>query len=255
MVIGASSVSLAQDEAEVEEAEEVLIDDGFEIAPSNFEQWVFGSQNAQQGIRRIESQLTLQVEAINRVCGLTDDQVAKLQLAGQGDLKRFLSEVAVVRKKFMKVRRNRNAFNEIWQDIQPLQTKMNAGLFSEASFFRKVVNRTLNDEQSSLYDEAEWERRRFRYHAKLALVVTMMENSMPLRAKQRDEFIKVLKDETQPPKAFGQYDYYVVVYQLSKIPDEKLKPIFDEAQWKVLKQHVAQARGMEVWMKQQGILP
>lgn len=251
---GVAQDAVAQDEAQVEE-EELVIDAGFEIAESNFDQWIFGSQNAQQGMQRVESQLTLQVAAVDKACGLTDAQLAKLRLAGQGDVKRFLDDVAVARKKFMRVRRNRNAFNKIWQEIQPLQIRINAGLFGESSFFRKVVSRTLTDAQSSTYEQTLWERSQFRYTAKLQLVVAMMERNMPLRAEQRERFIELLKTETKPPKAFGQYDYYVILYQLTRVPDEKLKPIFDAAQWKVLKQYTAQARAMEAWLKQQKILP
>lgn len=239
-----------------EEAVDDEADDGFEIAESNFDQWVFrGAQNAKQGIRRLESQLKLRVEAIDHVCGLTDAQVAKLNLAGSGDIKRFLDDVEVVRRKFMKVRRNRKAINQIWQDIQPLQTKMNAGLFADSSFFHKVLKRTLNAEQSSKQDEADRERRVFRYHARLNLVLQMLERSMPLRAAQRKDLIEILKRETQPPRVFGQYDYYVVMYQMAKVPPQKLKPIFDEAQWKALQQYTQQARGMEHWLKQMKILP
>lgn len=234
----------AQVEPAAEPEEEVVVDDGFEIHESNFNQWVFGAQNASQGLSHIESRLALEVEAVHRVCGLTEEQKAKLQLAGHGDVKRFFDAVAVLHAKFMKVRRNRNAFNGLWQDIQPLRVKFSGGLFREGSFFRKVLSRSLNAEQSSKYEEAESERRRFHYHAKLAFAVTMMERAMPLRAEQRERFIQVLEKETNPPKAFGQHDYYVVLYQLSKVPEQKLQPIFDEAQWKVLKQFSAQGQTM-----------
>ncbi|MDA1055248.1 MAG: hypothetical protein O3C40_32915 [Planctomycetota bacterium] len=249
-----TSPAPAQDLVEVEE-EELVVDQGFEMSESNFDQWIFGVPTSDHGRKRVESLLTLNVEAINHVCGLTEDQVAKLELAGQGDIKRFYDDVAVLHDKFMKVRRNRNAVNNFYQELLPLQARVNAGLFKEASFFRKVLNRTLNDEQSSAYEAAEWERGQFRYHAKLALVVSMIERTMPLRAEQRERFIQVLKEETQPPKAFGQYDYYVVLYQLGTVPDLKLKPIFDEAQWKVFQQHAAQGQAMGVWLKQQKLLP
>ena len=246
----------AQDEAEAAAEEvELVIDEGFEIHVSNFDRWIFGSQNSEQGTQRVESELSLHVEAVHQTCGLTESQMAKLKLAGQGDMKRFLSEVETVREKFMKVRRNRNAFNKIWEDIRPLQAKFNAGLFGESSFFSKVLRRTLTDEQSSKYGEAMWERTQARYLAKLKLVVAIMERNMPLRAEQRERFIDVLREETKPPKAFGQYDYYVVLYQVAKVPDGKLKPIFDEPQWKVLKLFTAQAQGMELWLKQQDLLP
>ena len=254
----AEELQLAADVEITAEADEeiIIVDDGFEIAESNFEQWVFGgAQNAKQGIQRLESQLQLRVEAVDHVCGLTSAQKAKLILAGHGDLKRFLDEVQVVRQKFLKVRRNRNAFNEIWQDIQPLQLKMNSGLFDDASLFHKVLKRTLDDEQASKQAEADWERRVFRYHAKLGLVLHLLERSMPMRDLQRKALLQILKEETEPPKSFGKYDYYVVMYQMAKVPEGNLKPIFDNAQWETLQAHTKQARGMERWLKQQKVLP
>ena len=118
-----------------------------------------------------------------------------------------------------------------------------------------MLKRTLSDEQSSKQEQADWERRIFHYHAKLSLVVQMIERTMPLRSEQRKKLLEVLKRETQPPRSFGQYDYYVVMYQLTKVSDEKLKPILDDAQWKTLQLHTQQARGMEHWLKQQKILP
>lgn len=253
----AQGVVLAEAQAVAAEAdeEELIIDPGFEIAESNFDQWIFGVQYADQGVKRIESLLTLKVEAVNQACELTEDQRAKLKLAGDGDIQRFYDDVAIVRAKFMKVRRNRNAFNNIWQDIQPLQVRVNAGLFDQSSFLAKVLHRTLNDEQTARYEESELQRRQFRYGAKLALVVAMMERTMPLRAAQRGRFIQVLKEETKPPRVFGQYDYYLVLYQLTKVSEEKLKPIFDEAQWKAFQHFTAQGRGMEMFLKQQKVLP
>jgi hypothetical protein len=250
----AQDEAVAGEAADVEE-EELAIDEGFEIHVSNFDRWIFGAQNAQQGTQRVKSELSLNVEAVHRTCGLTEAQMAKLELAGQGDVKRFLSEVQTLRERFMKVRRNRNAFGKIWEDIRPLQAKFNAGLFGESSFFNKVLRRTLNDEQSSKYEEAMWQRKQARYLAKLKLVVAIMERNMPLRAEQREQFIDVLRQETKPPMAFGQYDYYVVLFQVAKVPEEKLKPIFDEPQWKVLKLFTTQAQGMEPWLKQQKLLP
>jgi hypothetical protein len=241
--------------AAAEEEEEQVIVDGFEIAESNFDHWIFGAGTSDHGRKRVDAQLALQVEAIDHICGLTEEEAAKLELAGQGDIKRFYDDVVVLRAKFMKVRRNRNAFNEIYQEIQPVKARLDAGLFKQGSFFDKVLNRMLNEQQSSEYDQAEWERRQFRYHAKLELAIAMIERTMPLRAEQRERLIQVLKEETQPPKAFGQYDYYFVLYQLRRVPPPKLKPIFDEAQWKVFQQFTAQGEAMEMFLKQQGALP
>ena len=135
-----------------------------------------------------------------------------------------------------------------------MQMTLQTGLFSDASFLHKAIRKTLNAEQTQRYDAVDLERRTFRYHAKIDLVVAMLENSLPLRDDQRQRVRKLLRYETQPPRKFGQYDYYVVMYQLSKLPEEKLKPIFEEAQWRLLSKQFQQARGMEQFLKQNQLL-
>jgi hypothetical protein len=46
-----------------------------------------------------------------------------------------------------------------------------------------------------------------------------------------------------------------VLVQASRLPEEKLKPLFDESQWKVLKKHLDQARGIEPFLKANGFHP
>ena len=227
--------------------------------PENaFDQMVFrGNGNARQEKKRLESLLTLQVESVELACGLSDAQKRKLQLAGCGDMKRFFGSVEENRKMFRKVRNDRNKINQFWQDIQPLQAKLNSGFFDDVSLFHKVLRRTLDSEQFAKYEQQESERRKFRYEAKIGLVVAMLENGMPLRDEQRQRFVKLLVDETQPPRRFGQsqYDYYVVLFQAAKLPENKLKPIFDDAQWRALSQQFAQAKAMERTLRKNGIVP
>ena len=249
--------SPAQDDGFDEDVEEpVGAVQAFEIPINNFDQWVFGGgNNLQRGRSRIKSQATLRVDAIDQICGLSEQQKAKLQLASRGDMKRFFDDVDVVRQKFLQVRHDRNAFNQIWKDIQPLQLRIKNGLFEQESLLHKVVRRTLNMQQMAKYETAEQERRRFHYEAKVAAVMTMIESGMPLRDEQRQRLLKVILAETQPPKRFGQYDYYVVMYKLSKIPQDKLKPIFAAGQWRVMQKQFAQGRGMEQFLQQNGFLP
>ncbi len=39
------------------------------------------------------------------------------------------------------------------------------------------------------------------------------------------------------------------------MPEEKLRPIFDVPQWRLLSRQFAQARGMEQWLISNGVLP
>jgi hypothetical protein len=87
------------------------------------------------------------------------------------------------------------------------------------------------------------------------MVLSNIENSISLRADQRQRLLKLLLDETEPPKKFGQYDFYVVLLQAGRLGEAKLRPIFDDAQWQSLKKVLDQYRGLEMFLKQQGYLP
>jgi hypothetical protein len=245
-------VAKAQEEGE-DEAAMVVAQPVF--ADENFDQWVFQNQgNAQNGRKRIEQMLTLRTEEIDRVCGLSEGQKKKLQLAGRGDIKRFFDRVEDARKVFQAVKHDQNKFQEIWQHIQPLQTELSAGLFGESSIFRKTVRKTLSAEQAASYDKIEQERRASLYRAKIELAVAMLDNGLPLHDEQRRKLVELLVADTKPPKRFGQYDYYVVLIQMAKLPEGKVKPLFDAAQWRAVQQQLNNTRGMELWLKQNGVM-
>ena len=222
------------------------------------EQWIFnngGNSNAAQTRKKIETLLTLRVEDLDRCCGLSDEQKKKLLLAGRVDMLRFFERVSQIKKKFAAVKQDQQQINNIFQEIQPLQMTLQSGLFGDSSFLHKAICKTLNAEQTARYDEVELERRTFRYHAKVGLVVAMLENGLPLRDDQRQRVLKLLREETPPPRKFGQYDYYYVMWQFSHLPEAKLKPIFEAAQWKTLGLQFQQVRGMEQFLKQNEMLP
>ncbi len=227
----------------------------FNMDESNFDQWVFqGSGNAAAGKTRLESQLKLKIDELARVCDLTAEQQKKLTLAARGDMKRFFDDVEAVRKKFLAVRKDQNAFQTIWQEIGPLQQKLSAGLFGEASLFGKSLRKTLTDEQQAQYRVVVEERRRFRYRATIEASLITLSNTVTLRSEQHEALLKLLVEETQPPHIFGQYDNYLVLYRLAQLPIKKVKPLFDARQWKLLAPQLNQGRSMEAHLAQIGVI-
>ncbi len=258
-ILGVGSAAFAQNDDD-DPPEEALLGQpqvqNFEMPENQFDQWVFQNFPTATGARKkLEQMLTLQMDDVDRACQLSDAQKKKLLLAGRGDILRFFESVEVVRKKFLLVRKDQQKFNEIWQDISPLQVKFQAGLFSDDSFYHKTLRNMLKGEQLSKYSEIDNERRKFQYRAKVELVVAMLENALPLRDEQRQKVIALIVEETKPPRSFGQQqDYYIVMWNISKIPEKTLKPLFSDAEWKVLNQQFAQVRGLEQWLKQSGAL-
>jgi hypothetical protein len=223
----------------------------FELNEQTFNQWLF---SASQGTFEPDSELTLTVEAIDRVCDLTESQKVKLELAGRGDFTRFQRQVDELRSQFVGKTYSQNEIGEIYQKIQPLGEIYQAGLLGKESLFSKVLEKNLTPEQAARFERIEAERRQARYKAKVGLFVAALQRSLALTDDQRRALVQLLVTETRPPKRFGQYDWYVILYQAGKIPDERYEQIIDAAQMKPLKQSLQQGIGMDQWLKQQKLI-
>ena len=140
-----------------EEAEEVVVrqmQPAFVLSDDQFDQWVFGApRNSGGGRNKLDTLLTLQVEDVARVCRLTEIQKKKLQLAGHGDIKRFFEKVDEKRKKFEKVKTDQNKVSEIYQELLPLRSTLQSGLFNEGSFYSKTLRTVLTDEDAVTYQK------------------------------------------------------------------------------------------------------
>jgi hypothetical protein len=227
------------------------------MSDDQFDQWVFGGPMNSGAARRnkLESLLTLQVDDVGRVCKLSELQRRKLILAGKGDIKRFLDKVDEKRKKFEKVKSDQNKVGEIYQELQPLQVTLNSGLFNEGSIFAKTLKTSLASEQAARYEGIVREKGQFRYRAKVELAVAQLEQSVGFSDAQRRELVEIILRETRPPARYGQYDYWVVMYQAGRISESRIRPMFDDQQWAFLKRQLDQMRGMGHWLRNAGMLP
>jgi hypothetical protein len=262
--LGSSGIAHAQnrdmmdddEEVDVPQAQMMMQQRVFMMDDSNFENWVFGgNRNGPAARERLEKLLTLQIEFIDKSCGLDPAQRKKLELAGHGDVKRFYDRIDVARRKFQKVKNDQNKVGEIYQEIQPIQTVLNMGPFGDGSIFSKTLPRALTPEQVIKFEAVDRERRQFRYGSKVGAAVARLDGSLALSRDQRRKLTEVIMSETKPPRQFGQQDQQVVLLQASKLPEAKLRPIFDEAQWKALSRQFAQVQSQEFMIKNNGYIP
>jgi len=241
---------------EDEEEAEAPARNQFNIGIENFDRWVFGQWRTPQAAgKQLLAQLTLQVEAVDRICHLTAAQREKLLLAGRVDIWRFFDRVEEVRKLFLEARHDQQQINQLWQHIQPIQQQLQAGLFQSHSLLHKCIHRTLNPSQTGRYQRQEIERRRFHYEASIGLTLEMLQEGIPLRDSQRRQLVRIIQERTEPPTQFGQYDCYLILWHLSQLPEGELKPIFEPSQWRAMKQAFARARAMEPHLIKMGVLP
>jgi hypothetical protein len=227
------------------------------IDESNFDRWVFGNVggNDLTARDRLGSLLTLSIDEADRACKLTEPQKKKLRLAGHGDLKRFLERVEEARRVFRQLNHDQNNINQIYQETVPLSATLRTGLFGDDSFFGKTLRTTLDPEQSARYRESLDEKLRFRYRAKVGLAVANLDAAVGFTAEQRRRLIELTLQETKPPvRAAANYENYLILYKISRLPEDKIKPLFDDARWRDLNRQLTQSRNMEQFLKANGYL-
>jgi hypothetical protein len=198
----------------------------------------------------------LRIADIDRSCGLTEAQKKKLRLAARGDFTRFFDRVDERRSEFKEASRQGPAqLRAVFLELRPLQTELNAGLLGDGSIFSKAISKTLNEEQLVRYEKALEQKRSFRYRAAVELAVVPLGSSLGLTTDQRRRFVKLLLDETRAPRNYGAREDHVVMLQAAKLPEAKLRPIFDDRQWRVLSERFAEAKQMEQAMRDNGYVP
>lgn len=215
---------------------------------------VFRNQRSLADAREnAEDALELELDFVALIDTLTAEQRAKLELAGRGDIERFFSDFESYLQTATVGQITMQQWNEVWQELQPLQVRYNAGLHGPRSLFRKTIPSTLSKEQRTEYRVMETERARRHYRAIVKATLTMIDGKIPLTRAQREGIIELTMEKTNPPRAYGQnyYQYHVVLYQMSKIEDD-LKPLFKENEWALMQKILAQGRMIEHMLLQQG---
>ena len=220
----------------------------------NFDQWVLGNKTRDQIKGMIKQMLALQLQNVSLACELSAGQREKIELAGEFDRIRMSRAIDDLGERFRQAAQDQETYSRLINEGSAMQMSLKSGVYDDSSLFRKVVRQTLDRDQALRYERQERLRRKFRYEAKIELALSNLEASVSLTAGQQQRLVKLLIDETEPPKKFGQYDTYVVFMQLGKLSEAKLKPILDDSQRKSLKTLVNRFRGMERMLQAQGYL-
>lgn len=212
----------------------------------NLDQWVFQrggmvvGRNGTSGRQTLTSQLQMHIDDIDRVCKLTGPQKDKLRLMGQGDIKRFFDGYEPFRQKFaaMNLKQNDAEFQEkwqdVWQEISPFQMSLQ-NMFNADSLYARSLRSTLTSDQRKLKDASDRERAQYRRHAQIELAEATFEQRMPLLEAQREQLLTLFKEMSRPALAANRREYIDAMGDIRRLPEAKVKPVFDEVQWKALK--------------------
>jgi hypothetical protein len=204
---------------------------------------------------RLESALKARVDKLERQYGLSAAQKKKLVVAGRGDIKHFLDRWEETQSEILLTVIGRDAERDLLEDVKSLQLRAQRDLFGEESILTKTLRKTLTAEQSARFEKAAREVILARYRATLMWVLGTLDEMLGLIPRQHQQLETLLTEETRPPRRFGEEDYYGVMCQLGRVPEAKLRPIFDDGQWFKLSRQLAEAKRKEETLRLKGYLP
>jgi hypothetical protein len=183
----------------------------------------------------IDNLLLRRLDELRGSCQLTEAQVKTLTIAGKSDVKRFLDRFDQIARKIGASRTSQNDLRILLVEINDLENKVNGAFLGEDWLFSKTLARTLDREQAASYEQALAEKRRLQYEQAVSRAFRLMKRNLDLSDQQVQQLVQLLLRDTRPPKKFGRAsDIALVLFQVSRLPKQTIKPMFDDAQWQRL---------------------
>jgi len=234
--VGGQTVAFGQTEAD-ETARDVLAPPQPNQAhPATVEEQIdqmaygkFG--NAAAAKVRLEQLVGLRVENIERVCGITGAQKKKIELAGKGDIKRFLDSIEEKRRRLVAATGEKEE-DRVREELSASSWSLENGLFDEGSLFVKMVKKSLSQDQLARYQSDRHEARAFEHQAHVEAVVGIFERTLGFDDEQRRRLKSLLLAETRLSEIDVDHRAAVwfVLAQAVNIPESKLQPILTNSQ-------------------------
>jgi hypothetical protein len=247
----AEAITRADDDDLVEQTRPVVNVDRLDInprdIPADIDNRVFGVDRSEtRGAETsLLSQLERRVAWVARTTSLSEGQIDQLSLAGQGDIRRFLDRVDALKARFAHTPRGPNSWRELIQECQPLEEDFRRGVFTDHSLFAKTMTRMMTAEQIRQCKAIVRNRRRFQHRAGVHMTVLRLSTALGLSDAQQTQLKALLLRKTRPARTLEGVipsSYFNVVYaQMPRIPEQKLRPLFEPWQWRALKSDLTSA--------------
>jgi hypothetical protein len=202
----------------------------------------------------LASKLAARIAEVEQSCALRDVERTKLELAGRGDIKRFLDRLEEIGREAGNQAIDPDlAQHRVTLELNTLDAWLAAGIFSKGSLYDKTLRGILPDgPDRALYEETLKRKNMARYRQAVREWSRTLQRGLKLSNRQCREISDLILAETVPPERFGQSDFAMVYYQLSSFPEDKLKPMLTDSQWKEVKQGIASWSHAKAFLNREG---
>jgi hypothetical protein len=250
-VVAAGAVARAQDDEErleptrKEELEKFLVEQQRQrlhmAYKAQFDRWYSSQFVPRVGARdQLARRLAARLIELQSDCHLTAAQVKKLQLAGRGDIKRYMDRVNHISRTMEGPRSSIEDLHSARLEMNDLDSRAKDRLFSDDSLLCKTLASTLDHDQAAARENAILERNGLRHRIAVKSAVKALQTNLGMTDEQGTRLTELLLSEARPPRRFGTApDVALVLFQASRIPVAKIRPIFDDAQWRIASRWMA----------------
>lgn len=218
-----------------------------DVPEFDIDQWIFGGQGAEAIRKRFEAALTQDIKRFDQKYGLTPAQKKKLELAGRLDIKRYFDRVEDAKAEYRRVKGDWNKMGNRIFELQRVQNQIFTELFGDDSMIVKTLKKNLTAEQVAQSD-------RTIYRARVEWMAGLLHSRLVLGADQRRGLVDLVVEGTPPLKRYGDFDYDAIMFQMSRLPRERLRAVLSETQCRELTLRFDQARRMESILVSEGYL-
>jgi hypothetical protein len=253
-IAGTGAVARAQDDWEQEEKVEAIRQEDLQkfrveqqrqrlqmAYKAQFDHWLSLQFRPPGKARdRLEMRLAGRLRELETECHVTAAQMKKLQLAGRGDIKRFMDRVNHVASVMEDPGSSVEDLRAARLEMIDLGTLAGPRLFGDDSLLCKTLGSTLDQDQAAARERALLERNAVRHRTTIDRVVKAIQDNLGMNEAQGTRLAELLLRETRPPRKFGNApDVALVLFQASRIPEARIRPIFDDAQWRIMSRWMA----------------
>ena len=206
-----------------------------------FEWCAYGNGNDAPKARiRLEAQLGLYLDRIDRVCSLSAAQREKLDLVGRLEIKRHFAEIDLLQRHYQAVKQAASAgppdferYKPIISAVAKLPLAGDQGSFDYSMTFYKICKTTLRPEQFAVYRAERRAARESAHRVMVQRVVGLLDSRAALTHDQRTKLTDLLWDAMRNSRRMGasEADFMLTAAQAGLIPAAKIKPLVSAEQW------------------------
>ena len=253
-VVSAGAVARAQEDWEQEERVEMGRQDDLQrfqleqqrqrlqmAYKAQFDRWYSLQIRPRVGdFDQLEMRLAGRLLELQEECHLTAAQIKKLQLAGRGDLKRFTDRVNQIARTMNDPHSSVEDLRAARLEMLDLDRRAGPRLFGDDSLLAKTLASTLDQDQAAAREMTILVRNVLRHRAAVQSAVKTLQTNLAMNDEQTKQLTELLLREARPPRRFGiAPDVSLVLFQASRIPEARIRPIFDDAQWRIISRWMA----------------